>query len=59
MDEEGQPWYVSEVPENWTQEAERTVTEAELAGKVYTEPTVTDGVAVAATDEDSAHGMHI
>ena len=54
MDEEGQPWYVSEVPENWTQEAERTVTEAELAGKVYTEPTVTDGVAVAATDEDSA-----
>lgn len=49
-DEEGQPWYVSEVPAGWTQGAERTVTEAELAGMVYTEPTVIDGVAVASDD---------
>ena len=53
MDEEGQPWYVSEVPEGWTQGAETDVTLAELAGLVYTEPTVVDGVAVAATDEAS------
>ena len=53
MDEEGQPWYVSEVPEGWTQGAEKTVQEADLAGKIYTEPTVTDGVAVAAEDEVS------
>lgn len=53
MDEEGQPWYVSEVPENWTQGASTSVTEADLAGQTYTEPTVTDGVAVAATDEVS------
>lgn len=53
MDEEGQPWYVSEVPAAWTQGAATDVTEANLAGKVYTEPTVVDGVATAATDENS------
>lgn len=53
MDEEGQPWYVSEVPATWTQGAATDVTEADLAGKVYTEPTVVDGVATAATDENS------
>ena len=53
MDEEGQLWYVSQVPENWTQGAATTVTPADLTGLVYTEPTITDGVAVAATDEVS------
>lgn len=52
-DEEGQPWYVSEVPEGWTQNAETDVTLADLSGLVYTEPTVVDGVATAATDEAS------
>lgn len=52
-DEEGQPWYVSEVPANWTQNAETTVTLADLAGVIYTEPTIEDGVATAATDEAS------
>lgn len=53
MDEEGQPWYVSQVPEGWTQGAATTVTPADLTGLVYTEPTVTGGVAVAASDEVS------
>lgn len=53
MDEEGQLWYVGEVPEGWTQGASTTVTPADLTGLVYTEPTVTNGVAVAATDEVS------
>lgn len=52
-DEEGQPWYVSEVPAGWTQGAETTVTLADLAGRNYTEPTVVDGVATAADDEAS------
>ena len=52
-DEEGQPWYVSEVPEGWTQGAPTDVTLADVAGLVYTEPTVEDGVATAATDEVS------
>ena len=52
-DEEGQPWYVSEVPEGWTQNAATDVKLADLAGLVYTEPTVEDGVATAATDEAS------
>ncbi len=52
-DEEGQLWYVSKVPANWTQNAETTVTLAELAGNIYTEPTIVDGVATAATDEVS------
>lgn len=53
MDEEGQPWYVAEVPASWTQGAATTVTEADLTGTVYTEPTVVDGIATAATDEVS------
>ena len=53
MDEEGQLWYVGEVPDGWTQGASTTVTPADLTGLVYTEPTVTNGVAVAATDETS------
>lgn len=53
-DEEGQPWYVSEVPANWTQGAETTVTLADLAGTVFTEATVDEaGVATAATDDVS------
>nr|MBR4280510.1 glycoside hydrolase family 3 protein [Clostridia bacterium] len=53
-DEEGQPWYVSEVPANWTQGAETDVTLADLAGTVYTEATIDEaGVATAATDEVS------
>ena len=52
-DEEGQPWYVSEVPAGWTQGAPTDVQPAMLAGKVYTEPTVEDGVATAADDEAS------
>ena len=53
-DEEGQPWYVSQVPANWTQEAETGVTLSQLAGKVYTEPTIDeDGVATASDDEIS------
>ena len=52
-DEEGQPWYVEEVPAGWTQGAETDVTLADLAGKVYTEPTVEDGIATAAEDEVS------
>jgi len=53
MDEEGQPWYVSEVPSNWTQDVATTITEADLAGKVYAEPEVMDGIALAATDDVS------
>lgn len=53
MDEEGQPWYVSEVPANWTQNAPTDVTLADLAGNPYTEPNVVDGVATAASDEVS------
>ena len=53
MDEEGQPWYVSEVPAEWTQGAATDVTLTDLAGLPYTEPTVVDGVATAATDEAS------
>ena len=53
-DEPGQPWYVEEVPEGWTQGVPTTVTLADLSGKVYTEPTIDeDGVATAATDEIS------
>ena len=52
-DEEGQPWYVAEVPAEWTQGAETDVTLAELAGLPYTEPTVVDGIATIATDEAS------
>ena len=52
-DEEGQYWYVSEVPADWTQNAETDVTPAQLAGKVYTEPAIVDGVATAADDEVS------
>ncbi len=53
-DEEGQPWYVAQVPEGWTQNAPTDVKPADLAGKVYTEPTVDeDGIATAADDEVS------
>lgn len=53
-DEEGQSWYVSEVPANWTQGAETTVTLSDLAGTVFTEATVDEnGVATAAADEVS------
>ncbi len=52
-DEEGQPWYMTEVPSTWTQDAETTVTLSQLAGKEYTEATVVDGVATAADDENT------
>ena len=52
-DEEGQPWYMVEVPANWTQYAETSVTLSQLAGKEYTEPTIVDGSATAAGDENS------
>jgi hypothetical protein len=53
MDEEGQPWYVSAVPDDWTQGAATNVGAVDLTGTVYTEPTVVDGVATAATDDVS------
>lgn len=61
MDEESNPWYVSSVPTGWTQAADTSGREdgktaiqlKDLFGKAYTEPTVNDGVATAATDEDT------
>ena len=54
MDEEGQDYYVSEVPTTWTQGAPTDVTMADLTGKTYEEATIDeDGVATAATDADS------
>lgn len=61
MDEETDPYYVSEVPEGWTQASDADVAARkdgktaiqlkDLFGVPYTEPTVKDGVATAATDE--------
>ena len=61
MDEEIDPWYVSSVPKGWSQASSEDVAARtngktaiqlyELFGKSYTEPTVVNGVATAATDE--------
>lgn len=57
-DSEDSPWYVSQVPDTWTQNAgvrdengKTAIQLADMAGVPYTEPTVVDGVATAATDE--------
>ncbi len=58
MDESADPWYVSSVPAGWTQAADtggrtggKTATQLyELFGKSYTEPTIVNGAATAATD---------
>ena len=61
MDEESDPWYVSQVPTGWTQAADTTgrvngktaIQLKDLFGKSYTEPTLNNGVATAATDADT------
>ena len=61
MDQETDPWYVSSVPAGWTQAANTSgrvdgktaIQLKDLFGKSYTEPTLNDGVATAATDEDT------
>ena len=60
-DTEDDPWYVAEVPAGWTQNAgerdengKTAIQLADMAGVPYTEPTVVDGVAVAADDEGTA-----
>ncbi|MBR1813025.1 MAG: glycoside hydrolase family 3 protein [Lachnospiraceae bacterium] len=53
MDEEGQAYYVEEVPESWTQGAESSVTMQDLAGKNYTAPVLEDGVVTVTHDENS------
>lgn len=61
MDDEEDPWYVSQVPTGWTQAADKTgrtngktaIQLKDLFGKSYTEPTVVNGVATAATDDDT------
>ena len=61
MDEETDPYYVTKVPDGWTQASAADVaarkdgkTEVQLKdlfGVSYTEPTIVDGVPTAATDE--------
>lgn len=60
QDNEDQPWYIASVPEGWTQAASHAEDGSDveiklytLAGKRFDEPTVTDGVAVAAEDADT------
>ena len=63
MDEETDPWYVESVPAGWDQASAAEVaarkdgkTEIQLKdlfGKSYTEPTLINGVATAATDADT------
>jgi len=60
QDNEEQPWYIASVPENWTQAASHAEDGSDvdiklytLAGKRFDEPTVTDGIAVAAEDENT------
>ena len=57
-DTEDDPWYVEQVPSTWTQNegtrdenGKTAIQLADLMGVSYTEPTVVDGVATAATDE--------
>ena len=63
MDEETDPWYVSKVPSGWTQasasdvaarkDGKTAIQLKDLFGKSYTEPTIENGVATAATDADT------
>ncbi|MGN1370473.1 MAG: glycoside hydrolase family 3 C-terminal domain-containing protein [Aristaeellaceae bacterium] len=60
QDSEDDPWYIASVPETWTQAATHAEDYSDvttrlytLAGKRFDEPTVTDGVAVAAEDENT------
>ena len=60
MDQTTDPWYVSEVPDNWTQAttheedySDMEIKLRELASLRYNDPTVENGVATAATDAGS------
>ncbi|MBQ8161728.1 MAG: hypothetical protein IJ083_13410, partial [Clostridia bacterium] len=60
QDSEDDPWYVSEVPSTWTQAeahpedfSDVTIRLADMADTYFSDPTVENGVAVAATDEGS------
>lgn len=59
QDAETDPWYVSQVPSEWDQAASREEGEkcdmvlSDMIGVSYTEPTIVNGVATAATDADS------
>lgn len=60
QDDEDDPWYVSQVPSTWKQATSHaegytdvTVKIADMAGITFSDPTVVDGKAVAATDEGS------
>ena len=60
QDSEDDLWYVKQVPENWDQAAEHEEDYSDMAIKLvdminvlYNDPTVTEGVAVAADDEGS------
>lgn len=61
MDQKSDPWYVSSVPAGWTQAADTSgrkdgktaIQLKDLFGKSYTEPTLKNGVATAATDDDT------
>lgn len=59
-DNEEQPWYVSELPEGWTQATEHeadysdvTTKLYQMAGISYQNPTIVDGKVVVGTDEGS------
>ena len=60
MDQESDPWYVSEVPDGWTQAtsheddySDMEISLGELACLRYNDPTVVNGIATAATDAGS------
>ncbi len=59
MDSEDDLWYVAQVPAEWTQAAAEAVDGKypiqlkDLVGVSYTEPTVENGIATAASDADS------
>lgn len=60
QDSPDDPWYVSEVPEGWTQAVSHepdgsdvTIKISEMAGVDYTAPTIEGGVVTLATDADS------
>ena len=59
MDSEDDLWYVAQVPAEWTQAAVEAVDGKypiqlkDLVGVAYTEPTVENGIATAASDADS------
>ena len=57
QDSPDDPWYVSEVPEGWTQaeayDGELAMEIGDMAGVDYTAPTIEGGVVTLATDADS------